>query len=518
MAFGYAMYHNDESPRQAWQRIITSFEKPANPKPKTAPMVAPASTATPVPTVSFAATPTPVPALTFSPAPTPAPVDPIAWLISHKNRWPHEVVLLETTEFPAMLGGKTIGSVEVPLSSKVSVTDITAESVFVQFHGAARSLPHKATNLGELAKAAMESAQHEPPADGNTTQLAESGLDAWTAVDLMTPGINIGNTFDNVVHWETGWGSPIITKGFIQSLARTGFKSVRLPVAWDTFSDKGRITPEEFGRIDEVVNWIIEAGMFCVVNIHWDGGWIDSGVKERYPDTFHTFSPEAEKKFRSYWEQIARHFAGKNEKLLFEALNEETDFENEGSEEKAFATLTRVNQIFIDTVRKTGGNNAQRLLIVIGYSTNFEKTSGPNYHLPKDTVPGKLLVSVHYYAPWTFVGLSSDASWGKMQLTWGTEADLKALNDSFDKMKEFCARTHVPAYIGEFSMCSKKEKTYSDLWTQSVFQAALKRKMVPVLWDIGGAISRREPYAPSEELVSMLRCMEHPSAVSTARQ
>jgi len=244
--------------------------------------------------------------------------------------------------------------------------------------------------------------------------------------------------------------------------------------------------------------------MFCVLNIHWDGGWIDSDWKERYPNVYHTFSPEAEKKFRSYWEQISRHYAGRNEKLIFEALNEETDFSNEGSEEKAYATLTRVNQLFIDTVRRTGGNNAQRLLIVTGYSTNFEKTSGPNYRLPRDTVSGRMFVSVHYYAPWPFVGMNSDASWGKMQPTWGKDADMKALNDSFDKMNDFCVRNHVPAFIGEFSMCSNKEKASSVRWTNSVLNAAMNRKMVPVLWDTGGVVSRRAPYGPSDDLSEIL--------------
>ena len=61
-------------------------------------------------------------------------------------------------------------------------------------------------------------------------------------------------------------------------------------------------------------------------------------------------------------------------------------------------------------------------------------------------------------------------------------------------------------------MCSNKEKASSVLWTNSVFQAALKRKMVPVLWDIGGAISRVPPYAPSDELTGMLGKMKHPEA------
>ena len=351
--------------------------------------------------------------------------------------------------------------------------------------------------VSSLSTHAAEAARPAPTID---THQPTKPLDAWTAVGLMTPGINIGNTFDSTAGWETGWGSPHITKEFVQSLARIGFKSVRLPVAWDTYSDKGRITKAQFKRIDEVVNWILEAGMFCVINIHWDGGWIDSDDKQKFPDTFRTFSKEAEKKFRSYWDQIARHYAQKSEKLLFEGLNEQTNFENEGSMEKAYATLTRVNQLFVDTVRGTGGNNARRLLIVTGYSTDFSKTSQKEYKLPKDSIPGRLLVSVHYYTPWLFVGVDADQSWGKMQRTWGSEEDVKQLNDLFDGMEAFCKRTNTPAYVGEFSMCSRKEKRYSVLWTASVFHAALKRKMVPVLWDTGGAVSRRPPYSASDDL------------------
>lgn len=78
--------------------------------------------------------------------------------------------------------------------------------------------------------------------------------------------------------------------------------------------------------------------MFCVVNIHWDGGWIDSDDKKRFFKTYHTFSPEAERKFKSYWRQIATYFADRDQHLVFEGLNEESDFSGTGSEKKAYAT------------------------------------------------------------------------------------------------------------------------------------------------------------------------------------
>jgi hypothetical protein len=100
--------------------------------------------------------------------------------------------------------------------------------------------------------------------------------------------VNIGNTLDNTRQWETGWGNPRITKEYIASLAALGFRTVRLPVAWDTYAREGRIQPEKLARVGEVVDWITAAGMFCIVNIHWDGGWIDSSYKARFPDTSRT--------------------------------------------------------------------------------------------------------------------------------------------------------------------------------------------------------------------------------------
>jgi endoglucanase len=330
-------------------------------------------------------------------------------------------------------------------------------------------------------------------------------IDAWTGSARMSPGINIGNTLDNTTQWETGWGNPFISKDYVESLARLGFRTVRLPVAWDTYAEDGRVLPDKFRRVAEVVDWITGAGMFCVLNIHWDGGWIDSGHKERFPRTFATFTPEAEKKFRSYWEQIATFFAGKNERLVFEGLNEETNFTNEGSTQKAYATLTRVNQLFIDTVRKTGGNNAKRLLIVTGYSTDITKTCDREYQMPKDILPGRLFISVHYYTPWPFCGMTEDADWGKMTSTWGSAEDLKQLETLFDMMKDFCTRNDVPAFIGEYGVVASKDPASRVRFLTAVANAAIARKMVPVLWDTGSEVSRHPPYAATPELAQTLK-------------
>jgi endoglucanase len=337
-------------------------------------------------------------------------------------------------------------------------------------------------------------------------------LDAWHAAQLMGVGVNIGNTLDNTSKWEIGWGNPRITKEYIASLAALGFRTIRLPVAWDTYAREGRIPPEKLARVAEVVDWITAAGMFCVLNIHWDGGWIDSSYKKRFPQTYATFSAEAERKYLSYWSQIASFFAGKNERLLFEALNEETNFEGTGSLRDAYATLKKVNQLFIDTVRKTGGNNGKRLLIVTGYSTDIGKTTSSEYELPTDTVPHRLFISVHYYTPWKFVGVTEDVGGIKMQPTWGSASDVAELNRLFDAMEEFCVHHDLPAFIGEFGVNGKKETASRVRWMSAVASAAFARKMVPVLWETGGDISRQPPHSASPALRQVMQTLSRPTS------
>jgi len=343
------------------------------------------------------------------------------------------------------------------------------------------------------------------PAAGPGLGAPVTDLDAWGAAKRMGIGTNIGNTLDNTTTWETGWGNPRITKEYIQKLAALGFRTVRLPVAWDAYAHDGRIDPDKLARVGQIVDWVSQAGMFCVVNIHWDGGWIDSDDEKRFAKTYHTFSPEAERKFQSYWSQIAGYFADRDQHLVFEGLNEETNFSGTGSEEKAYATLAHVNQLFIDTVRKSGGNNATRLLIITGYSTDIVQTTNGHFSLPTDAVPHKLLLSVHYYTPWAFAGMDRDDGGQKMQPTWGSASDVAELNRLFDRMSDFSHRNDIPVFLGEFAPNPVKERASRVRWMLAVAQGALARQIVPVLWETGADISREPPYAASAALSEVLQ-------------
>lgn len=341
--------------------------------------------------------------------------------------------------------------------------------------------------------------------------------DAFVTARDMGIGINIGNTLENTTLWETGWGQPPITRGLIHRIAELGFGVVRLPVAWDTWAVDGVIQEDKFARVEEVVDWILAEGMYCVVNIHWDGGWIDSSWEEKFPDTLHTFSDDAARKFPSYWHQIATRLGNKGPRLVFEGLNEETNFENEGDSEDAYATLTRVNQLFVDTVRATGGNNAQRVLIVTGYSTDIMKTTSYWYRLPEDPAENRLMLSVHYYTPWQFCGMSEDASWGKMQATWGGKSDMDQLDRLWDTMEKWSKENDVPVFVGEFGVVAQKAPEYRSLFMSSVARTCRERGMIPVLWDTGSDMGRADPWPVTPELTDMVQAFKDTPAPEQTR-
>lgn len=153
------------------------------------------------------------------------------------------------------------------------------------------------------------------------------------------------------------------------------------------------------------------------------------------------------------------------------------------------------------TTWETGWGNPR---VTREYVENITKTTSADYVLPVDAVPHRLLISVHYYTPWQFAGMTQDESWGKMAPTWGSAADVAELNRLFDAMQEFCKSNDLPAFIGEFGVTDKKETASRVRWMTAVAEAALSRKMIPVLWETGGDISRKPPYAPSPALREVL--------------
>lgn len=244
----------------------------------------------------------------------------------------------------------------------------------------------------------------------------------------------------------------------------------------------------------QVVQWIVDAGMYAVVNIHWDGGWIRSDNTA----SRHQLTSSVRAKFESYWQQIADALGDADEHLIFEALNEEGEFYVGGNQDNGpdYAPLNELNQLFVTTVRATGGHNATRGLLIAGFSTDIEKTCVDQFTVPRDPAgPGKLFLSLHYYTPPTFCLLETVESWGSPKTTWGNADERAELARLFKKAADFAKRKGVTPIIGEFAVAVgekyPRDPASRALWMGDVVQTSLSYGMVPMLWDTGAEVERK---------------------------
>ena len=313
----------------------------------------------------------------------------------------------------------------------------------------------------------------------------------------MGMGINLGNTFDCTGDWfartveaqETAWGSPIITEEMIKGYAKGGFGVMRLPVSWTVLmDDDGNIDKDFMDRIDEVVGWILDSGMCCILNSHHDG-WSEK-FAEDYDGTM--------KLYEKIWKQIAGKFNKYGENLMFESMNEVgfdsvwNQYGGTDGKQEAYDMFNKINQKFVDIVRGSGGNNEKRHLLIATYWTSIERACDDMFILPDDPAD-RLAVSVHYYGPSTLCLISEDVEWGKARTDWGSQADYDELNMWFDMMEEHFIDKGIAVIVGEYG-CFGDNKTREtrEQWTLDVGTAAHERQMCPVLWDTPGGEFNRE--------------------------
>ncbi|MCR4646063.1 MAG: cellulase family glycosylhydrolase [Oscillospiraceae bacterium] len=331
------------------------------------------------------------------------------------------------------------------------------------------------------------------------------GMRDITTMELvreMGIGINLGNTMEACGDWikdvdvqwgdgimevkdyETAWGSPIITQPMIQGMADEGFGVVRVPVAWSNMmSEDGNytISPEYTARVQQIVDWVIDADMYCIINIHYDNGWVN-----KFPED----ETGCMRRYEIMWTQIADAFKDYDDHLMFESQNEELGWEsiwnpwsgNDTQKAQSYALCNRINQKFVDVIRSSGGNNPKRHLLISGYNTGFDRTCDPLFKMPDDPA-NRMAVSVHYYTPVGFAILEKDESWASARTTWGTNDDYNELNTNMDMMKTNYVDKGIPVIIGEYGCPTvTKDKDSVRKFLSSVCKAAYERNMCPVLW------------------------------------
>ncbi len=331
----------------------------------------------------------------------------------------------------------------------------------------------------------------EPAADIYSMR---DGLTAKDIVAEMGIGINLGNTFEayynddsnmcgfsqvvgdgDSIDYETCWGAIETTREMIDGMKESGFKTVRIPVFWGNGMADGsdfKISESVIGRVEQVVKWALEDGLYVVINMH------------HYDERLIMFldREEAVAAAGKVWSQVAEHFKDYGDHLIFEGYNEYLGGVKEGtnaSDAEKFDYCNEMNQIFVDSVRATGGNNAERILIASGFNTNIDRTTDLRFKMPEDTAENKLMVSVHY--------IDNNMYWSNQigSETWHdyAESQCKLLRDRF-------SLAGIPVFVGEttagYDGRMSSDNSYGssqDCIRELIRMAKEEYGFIPVFWD-----------------------------------
>ncbi|MCR4840400.1 MAG: glycoside hydrolase family 5 protein [Lachnospiraceae bacterium] len=361
-------------------------------------------------------------------------------------------------------------------------------------------------------------------------------LSASEIATAMGAGINLGNTLDahnnQTPDWNS-WGNPAPAASnnwysdYFKTISEAGFKTVRIPITWGTKigSDSNyTIDSTYLNNVKNVVDAALEYDLFVIINTHHDDVWHDGGTGWLNP----TSSDQTAicNKFSSIWTQIATTFKDYDEHLIFESMNEvygSSDWSSGKERPQAdhYANINTYNQRFLDAVRKTGGNNTKRWVLVPGWNTNIELTTGDyGFVIPTDTYKDssittpRIMISVHYYEPWEFCG-SNVTNYGEgwrnppldtTQITmWGNEAtdssavcdwgDETYMESSFAKLTTF-TNNNYPVIVGEYGSILKNTTigdTYRAYYTKKLCTLSKNNGLiVPIIWDTGNSSALKD--------------------------
>ena len=374
------------------------------------------------------------------------------------------------------------------------------------------------TDDATTAAQEQSAAQTETSVSGKNDDSEKNEMTALEASVLMGNGINLGNTMEAYNHQgylnggdptssETVWGMPTTTREMIDGMKAAGFDTLRVPVAWTNGmnfeSGDYTIDTRLLDRVEEIVNYALDADMYVVVNDHWDGSWwgmFGSKAEET--------RNKAMEMYKAMWTQIAERFADYSYKLIFESANEELGdrlndkdvASDSGSLTKAqcYETANLINSEFVKLIRSTGGRNADRFLLIAGYNTDITNTCDDRFVMPEDTADSKLFLSVHYYTPWDYCGTKAVDS-------WGSPKQYDEMNDLLKSLTKFTDNGYG-VIIGEYGVLTDGKATPkpdTDIYFTNFLNNCDLYNYVPLLWDCNGLYRRRE-YKIADETIAKL--------------
>ena len=305
---------------------------------------------------------------------------------------------------------------------------------------------------------------------------------ATTVIGGIKAGWNLGNTLEAQCG-ETAWGNPMVTQQLINSVKAAGFNAIRIPAAWNCHVTSGTtIDPTWMARVKTVADYAYNSGMYVIINIHWDGGWLQD-----HP-TF-DFQTANNQKQQAFWTQIANTFKTYNERMMFAGTNEVHADYNEPTSEH-ITVQQSYNQTFVNAVRATGGNNATRTLIVQTYNTNA--WHGLHYFtMPTDSAANRLVVEIHHYDPYDYTLNTSGPclAWGAQftqysQCAWAQES---YHTDLFSQVRAKWVANGIPVIIGEFGVGRRPniDEASRQYYLEFVTKTATSNGMKVFYWDNG---------------------------------
>ncbi len=313
---------------------------------------------------------------------------------------------------------------------------------------------------------------------------------AMAYLQSMGVGWNLGNTFDafrdqgltDELSLEGYWCGVKTTEAVFQSLKAEGFQTVRIPVSWHNHvsGEDFTISPAWLDRVQTVVDWALQCDLHVILNTHHDVDYAYYYPSSDYLDgSLHYME--------SIWSQLAERFQDYDDRLIFESMNEprlkDTDHEwyfdpKDAACLDAAACINALNQRFVDTVRKSGGNNSDRYLMVPAYDAAPENACQDSFVLPSDTADNRLIVSVHAYTPYTF---ALDAG-GTDTFSHTFISQAQQIPLFMNKLYRRYIQNNIPVVIGEFGARNKNGNLTSRVDFAAYYAACASARNMPCLW------------------------------------
>lgn len=273
--------------------------------------------------------------------------------------------------------------------------------------------------------------------------------------------INLGNALE--APREGDWGYRI-ADDHLRIIAEVGFEAVRLPVAWDKHASQTRpyqIDPAIYARVDQVIAQARAQGLAVVLDVHhyWDLMADPDGHRAR---------------FLGLWAQIAAHYAGAPDDLIFELLNEPHDQ----------LTADRLNPLLAEALARVRRLHPDRL-VILGGDVYSNVGALERLELPDDP---NVVATFHFYRPRAFTHQGADfgEDWPPLGVSWGTAEERRALEADMERARHFAETTGAAVFLGEFGVFEAATDAVRNPWLEAVRAAAEDRGFAWCAWDFAG--------------------------------